>query len=171
MNEVQKLQTIGINITTMKKGDLYSRQRVEDSFYILESNVEQKIAAFKRGERQDPMSFAVNKLKDTIEKARADLGLSPLVMRSQNGGLKVLTDEEAGPYLNAQANAGLRKHKNKTAQLFTHVDSSQLDEKTKKQLETDQRRHAFIAAAAQGARTQSLQMQRKGLKLPNYKEE
>ena len=43
MNEVQKLQTIGINITTMKKGDLYSRQRVEDSFYILESNVEQKV--------------------------------------------------------------------------------------------------------------------------------
>tara|TARA_Y100000361_G_scaffold23928_1_gene18996 strand:- start:204 stop:782 length:579 start_codon:yes stop_codon:yes gene_type:complete len=168
MNDVQKLQTIGINITSMKKGDSYSRQQVEDAFYILESDVAEKVAAFERGERQDPMSFALNKLKVTIEKNRADLGLPPLVMRSQNGGLRVLTDSEAGPYLNAQANAGLRKHKNKTAQLFTHVDASQLDEKDKKQLDADQRRHAFIAAAAQGARTQSLKMQRKGLQLPKY---
>ena len=168
MNDVQKLQTIGINITSMKKGDSYSRQQVEDAFYILESDVAEKVAAFERGERQDPMSFALNKLKVTIEKNRADLGLPPLVMRSQNGGLRVLTDSEAGPYLNAQANAGLRKHKNKTAQLFTHVDASKLDEKDKKQLDADQRRHAFIAAAAQGARTQSLKMQRKGLQLPKY---
>ena len=106
MNDVQKLQTIGINITSMKKGDSYSRQQVEDAFYILESDVAEKVAAFERGERQDPMSFALNKLKVTIEKNRADLGLPPLVMRSQNGGLRVLTDSEAGPYLNAQANAG-----------------------------------------------------------------
>ena len=75
MNDVQKLQTIGINITSMKKGDSYSRQQVEDAFYILESDVAEKVAAFERGERQDPMSFAVNKLKVTIEKNRADLGL------------------------------------------------------------------------------------------------
>lgn len=171
MNDVQKLQTIGINITTMRKGDSYSRQQVEDAYYILEADVSEKIAAYERGERQDPMSFAVNKLKTTIEKIRADLGLPAFVMRSQNGGLRVLTDSEAGPYLNAQANAGLRKHKNKTAQLFTHIDSSQLSEKEKKQLEADQRRHAFIAAAAQGARTQSLKMQRKGLTLPEYRDE
>ena len=171
MNEIQKLQTIGINITSMKKGDSYNRQQIEDAFYVLEPNVHEKIASYNRGERQDPMSFAVNKLKTTIENVRRELGLQPLVMRSEDGGLRVLTDSEAGPYLNAQANAGLRKHKNKTTQLFTHIDSSQLNEKDQKQLQADQSRHAFIAAAAQGARTQSLRMQRKGLKLPDYKQD
>ena len=43
MNDVQKLQTIGINITSMRKGDSYSRQQVEDAFYILESDVAERL--------------------------------------------------------------------------------------------------------------------------------
>jgi hypothetical protein len=168
MDDIQKLRSVGINVTTMQKGDFYPREQVEEAFLILVPGVDAQIAAYERGERGDPMSFACQKVITAIEHARKELGLPGLVLRAPGKGIKVLTDAEAVPYLNAQANAGLRKHKNKAAQLFTHVDATQLTEKDKKQLEADQRRHAFIAAAVQGSRTQALKMQRKGLQLPDY---
>ena len=50
--------------------------------------------------------------------------------------------------------------------MFTHVDQTNLDKAKKRDLETKQIHHAFIAAAADGARKESLQLQRKGERLP-----
>ena len=168
--DFQKLQSVGINISSMKKGDYYTQAQVIDAYHLLDPKLPEKIAAYERGERGDPRSFACQQVKAAIEKLREELGLENLVMRCPNAGLRVLTDAEAVPYLNNQANAGLKKHRNKTQQLFSHVDSSKLDEKSKNSLESSQRRHAFIAAAAQGARTQALRFKRKGLQLPDFTE-
>ena len=43
---------------------------------------------------------------------------------------------------------------------------SKLDQAKKRDLETKQIHHAFIASAADGARKESLQLQRKGERLP-----
>ena len=168
--DFQKLQSVGINISSMKKGDYYTQAQVIDAYHLLDPKLPEKIAAHERGERGDPRSFACQQVKSRIEKIREELGLENLVLRCPDSGIRVLTDAESVPYLNSQANAGLRKHRNKTQQLFSHVDSTQLDEKSRNTLESSQRRHAFIAAAAQGARTQALRFKRKGLQLPDFTE-
>ena len=168
--DFQKLQSVGINISTMKKGDFYTQAQVIDAYHLLDPKLPEKIAAYERGERGDPRSFACQQVKSKIERIREELGLENLVMRCPDAGIRVLTDEESVPYLQGQANAGLKKHWNKTQQLFSHIDSSKLTEKSKNSLESAQRRHAFIAAAAQGARTQALRFKRKGLQLPDFTE-
>ena len=161
---------LGINIAEMAKGSYYGREQVEHAYQVLKPRLTEKLLRYANGEiDNNPMSWACGEVIKAIDKMRAESNLPPLVMRCSDGGIEVLTDANGVEYLNSQANAGLRKHKNKTAQLFTHIDASQLDEHGQKSLEASQRKHAFIAAAAQGARTQALRMQRKGLSLPDFK--
>ena len=161
---------LGINIAEMAKGTYYGREQVEHAYQVLNPKLAEQLQRYATGEiSSDPMSWACQNVINSIDKMRAEMNLPPLVMRCQAGGIEVLTDANGVEYLNSQANAGLRKHKNKTAQLFTHIDASQLDDHGKKSLEASQRKHAFIAAAAQGARTQALRMIRKGLSLPDFK--
>lgn len=166
MDSLQKLQSVGINVATMQKGDVYSPEKVVEAYYKLDPRLPERVAAFERGERDDPLKFAHQQVTNIISKLREELELPPLVFKMSKGALRVLRDEEAVDYLNAQANAGIKKHRNKTQQLFTHVDPGALNEASAKKLDAHRRRHAFIAASAQGARTQALRMQRKGLQLP-----
>lgn len=159
----------GINIETLQKGDVFTADQVEHAYRILDNKFEENLVRYRRGElKADPASFAATNLVKHIEKVRLEMG-EPVVCRSHNGGIRVLHDSEAVMYLDAQATAGLRKHKNKTSQMFTSIDRSMLNEHEARQLETNQRKHAFVLAAHQGARTQSAHMQRKGLQLPDYK--
>ena len=93
----------------------------------------------------------------------------PVIAKGCYGGLRILQDNEAVDYLNSQANAGLRKHRKKTGQLFTHVSKNNLNDYEKKKLESLQRIQSFILASHTGARTQALRMKRKGLQLPDMK--
>ena len=163
-----QLQQAGINVHTLRKGDFYPADQVNHAYELIDDNFNERLSRFERGElRADPMSFACQKIIEHILKLRAEAG-SPVVCRCENGGVRVLTDGEAAVYLNAQANAGLRKHERKTHQLMTAVDISNLNDHQKRQLETDQRKHAFVLAAHKGARTQTLRMARKGLQLPDF---
>jgi hypothetical protein len=158
----------GVNIHTLRKGDVFTADQVEHAYRILDDKFDESLERFKRGElKADPVAFIAINLIRHIEKVRLEMG-APVVCRSQHGGIRVLHDSEAVTYLDAQANAGLRKHKNKTGQMFTSVDRSSLSEHENRQLDTNQRKHAFVLAAHQGARTQSLRMQRQGLRLPDY---
>lgn len=167
-NDSEQLRQAGINVDTLRKGDFYDVDQVNHALHLLDDKLGDRIDRFNRGElRADPLSFACQKVIEYIHKARAEMRL-PVVCRCENGGIRVLTDAEAAIYLNAQANAGLRKHERKTHQLMTAVDVSNLNDHQRRQLETDQRKHAFVLAAHKGARTQSLRMQRKGLQLPDF---
>ena len=165
----EQLQQAGINLDTLRKGDFYSADQVNHALQLIDGKINERISRFERGElRADPMSFACQKVIEHITKVRAERG-QPVVCRAEYGGVRVLTDAEASTYLAAQANAGLRKHERKTHQLLTSIDTDNLNDYQRRQLETDQRKHAFVLAAHKGARTQSLRMQRKGLQLPDYK--
>ena len=167
-NVPQQLQQAGINLDSLRKGDFFAKDQVEMALRLIDEKLDERIARFQSGElRSDPMSFACSKVIEHITKVRAERN-QPVVCRCEDGGVRVLTDAEAATYLNAQANAGLRKHERKTHQLMTAVDVSNLNDHQRRQLETDQRKHAFVLAAHKGARTQSLRMQRKGLQLPDY---
>ena len=163
------LSIAGVNIDSLQKGDVFTAEQVEHAYRIFDDKFEENQERYRRGElKSDPMAFAATNLIKHIEKVRLELG-EPVVCRSQNGGIRVLFDSEAMAYLDNQANAGLRKHKAKTTQMFNSIDRASLSDHETRQLETNQRKHAFVLAAHQGARTQSLRMQRKGLELPDYK--
>ena len=158
MDHIEGLRSCGINVYTMSKGSQYSADQVAEAYQILFPNEMDKEPSY--------MPIAV---LNKITGMRENLGLEKFVMRNPKRGLQVLTDAEAVVYLNAQANQGIKKHKDKTALMHTHIDVSQLDSKTSKTLEANQRTHSFIASAAQGARKHALTIRRKNNgELPNY---
>jgi hypothetical protein len=166
LEKLLQLRSVGINVPAMQKGDHYTIDQVHEAYHKLDPKLPAKLERYENGEIGDPMSFAAQNVINAIEKIRSELNLEPLVIRSSHGSLRVLKDSEAVTYLNNQANAAIKKHKAKTEQQFTHINAENLDEKQSKQLEANRRRHAFIAASAQGARTQALKLQRKGVQLP-----
>ena len=113
--------------------------------------------------------FAYLRVRNKIQTLRAEIN-SPLVIKQEKEGeektLRILTDKEAPDYLAAQATAGIRKQRRNARRLLTDIDTTNLNSAEKRQLETKQVHHAFIASAADGARKHSLQMQRKGETLP-----
>ena len=112
--------------------------------------------------------FAYMRVKEEIQKLRAEIN-EPLVLKQEKTGeektFRILTDKEAPDYLASQATAVIRKQRRNARRLLTDIDTSNLNEAEKRQLETKQVHHAFIASAADGARKHSLQMQRKGKQL------
>ena len=113
--------------------------------------------------------FAYMRVKEEIQKLRSEIN-EPLVLKQEKTGeektFRILTDKEAPDYLASQATAGIRKQRRNARRLLTDIDTGNLNEAEKRQLETKQVHHAFIASAADGARKHSLQMQRKGQSLP-----
>ncbi len=165
------IRLAGIPIENLRKGDYFTPDQVEHAYRKICDKLDERIERYKRGEiAANPLLFAATAVIDHIVKVRNELG-RPVVCRCDNGGVRVLTDAEAVPYLNTQANAGLRKHKNKTTLMLTAIDASTLNDHQRRELEANQRKHAFILASHQGARTQSLRMQRKGLCLPDFTED
>ena len=161
----------GIDPFNLQKGTYIDIDRVQHQWRKNDSKAEERIQRYENGDlSSNPESFAAQNTVNWIERQRKDGGAEPIVMRTDHGGIRVLTDAEAVRYLNNQANAGLRKHKSKTEMLLTAVDASQLTDHQQRELETHQRKHAFILAAHQGARTQGLRMQRKGMVLPDYRD-
>ena len=108
-------------------------------------------------------------VKDEITKLRAEIN-QPIVIKQEKvedeTTFRILTDKEAPDYLAKQATAGIKKQRKNARRLLTDIDTSNLNDAEKRQLETKQVHHAFIASAADGARKHSLQMQRKGETLP-----
>ena len=144
----------GIDWQGLQKGDLVPHDHVKEFFFSI----------FADEEWND---FSMVRVIDKLMKLRETIN-RPLVIKSINKdkSLRVLTDKEAVDYSAQQANAGIKKHRRHTRRLFTHIDSSKLDQAKKRDLETKQIHHAFIASAADGARKESLQLQRKGERLP-----
>jgi len=166
---VVSLQLAGIPINGLRKGDQFTADQVLHTMHKMDPKLSEKIRRFENGEISDPRPFLAVALVKKIERIRLEMG-KPVVCKTIKGGIRVLTDGEADKYLDAQANAGLRKHRARTQMMFTSVDVNQLTEHQKREFEARQKKHSFILAAHQGAKTQSLRMQRKGLKLPQFGE-
>ena len=143
----------GIDWRSLEKGDIINHAHILDYWEI----------HYKDKDWDDRYSMVT--VKSNIEKLREGIN-QPIILKEVKGDLKVLTDNEAVDYSAAQANAGIRKHRRHTRRLFTHIETENLDEPKKRNLETKQIHHAFIAASADGARKQSLQLQRQGEGLP-----
>ena len=114
--------------------------------------------------------FSLVTVKEKIQNLRCAVN-APIVIKQtkvREGEVRfdILTDKEAPEYLAAQATAGIKKHRKNARRLLTDIDLNNLNEAEKRRLETKQIHHAFIAAATDGARKHSLQLQRKGKSWP-----
>ena len=142
----------GIDWRSLQKGDVIPEEHILDYWNTCYPDKEWD-------------KFSMVTVRGNIEKLREGIN-RPIVLKEVKGSLVVLTDKEAVDYSAAQANAGIKKHRRHTRRLFTHIDSSKLDQAKKRDLETKQITHAFIASAAAGARKESLDLQKKGQRLP-----
>ena len=144
----------GIDWRSLQKGDIIPKEHILDYWNIFFPDKEWN-------------EFSMVNVIDKLMKLRETIN-RPLVIKSINKdkSLRVLTDKEAVDYSAQQANAGIKKHRNHSRRLFTHINKDNLDPSKQRDLETKQIHHAFIASAADGARKESLQLQRKGERLP-----
>ena len=144
----------GIDWQGLQKGDLVPHHQVKEFFYGLYPDKEWD-------------DFSMVKVIEKLMKLREAIN-RPLIIKEvyKDQSLRVLTDKESVDYSAQQANAGIKKHRRHTRRLFTHINKDNLDPAKQRELETKQIHHAFIASAADGARKESLQLQRKGERLP-----
>ena len=150
----------GVAWRDLQKGETIPSNKVEEMFDILFNKVD-----VMSPESDQAINFKLVRVKDWLQEARALLN-KPIVIRQVKGNLYVLTDDEAVDYLNGRAFAGLNQHRRNTKRMFTRINTANLSNYQKTQLETNQARHAFISSAADGARKQSLKLLKDGGKLP-----
>ena len=150
----------GVDWRALQKGQIIESRKVVEMFHVLFS---------KDDILEHTSDVASNwqhlQVKDWLETVRLAIG-KPLVIRQERSDLRVLTDEEAVKYLNGQAFNGLNKHKRNTRRMFTHINTDNLSQHQRDQLTVNQSRHAMIASAADGARREALEIQRKGGQFP-----
>ena len=151
------LEVAGIDWRALKKGDSITAEKVNEMWDIL----------FAQNRKKDQQFVSVN-VKEWLDSALKSIG-KEMVLRESKGVLIVLTDEQAVGYLEAQANQGLRKHKNNTRRMFTAIDSSNLSQHQRDQLNSNQAKHALISSSAEGAKKQAMSLIKQGAKLPKLR--
>ena len=151
------LEVAGIDWRALKKGDSITAEKVNEMWDIL----------FAQNRKKDQQFVSVN-VKEWLDSALKSIG-KEMVLRESKGILIVLTDEQAVGYLEAQANQGLRKHKNNTRRMFTAIDQSNLSQHQRDQLTTNQAKHALISSSAEGAKKQAMSLIKQGAKLPKLR--
>lgn len=98
-------------------------------------------------------SLETMKLKQRIECERADL-----IARGEGQGLRILTDEEAGPYLHSRMASHVRGLA-KTSQKRSRIDPNELDEDQRRVHESENRIAASVAIAARQAMRKQLRIE------------
>ena len=142
----------GIDWRSLQKGDIIPKEHILDYWNICFPDKEWN-------------KYSMLEVKENVMKLREGVN-KPIVLKEVKESLVVLTDKDAVDYSAKQANAGIKKHRKHTRRMFTHIDTNNLDEAKKRDLETKQITHAFIASAASGARKESLDLQKRGQRLP-----
>ncbi len=160
-----QLHQAGINIDSLEKGDFFSKEQVDLAIVILDPKIEERIQRFERGEIQaDPSTWAAQRVIEHITSKRAAKGRE-VVCRSEDGGIRVLTDSQASPYLNKQAIAGLQKHSKKSRLMSSAVDMAGLTEHEQRTHASRTRRQQFICAAHENASRTAREMQAAGVEI------
>ena len=118
----------GIDWRSLQKGDIIPKEHILDYWNIFFPD--------KEWDR-----FSMLEVKENVMKLREGIN-KPIVLKEVKESLVVLTDKDAVDYSAKQANAGIKKHRKHTRRMFTHIDTNNLDEAKKRDLETKQITHA-----------------------------
>ncbi len=158
------LSVCGIAWRDIEKGERISAEKVEEMYFVL---TDKKLISSSITQSRD-MSFRSLQVKQWIESNRLEIN-KPVVIRQDKGALVVLTDPQAVDYLNGQAYQGLTKHRRSTRKMFNRIDVDNLGQYDRDQLQVNQGRHSFIAAAIDGAKKQVIRIEKDGGTVPKIK--
>lgn len=148
------MQIAGIDWRGLIKGDTIPAEKISEMWDILYGETR------TRDER-----FVSQAVKNWLDRALRSIG-KEMVLKESKGKIVVLTDAQAVGYLDAQADSGIRKHKNSTRRMFTAIDADNLTSYQRNELENNQAKHALIASSALGAKKQAVNLLKQGAKLP-----
>ncbi len=154
---MESTKIISIDFQKIRKGDVISNDQVEHHFIkniIGEEKYKTQVAEFERGERPfHPICKAHQQVSDEIMKKCRELGY-PVVCRSKQKTVEVLTDSEAMEYRTKRANSALGLHRRQVKSLNQDIDESNLTNGEKRQLEHSRNYHTMIELSiASGKKT------------------
>lgn len=150
-------RVVSIDFHRIRKGDVITNERVEHHYIeniVGREAYEVKLAEYERGERvHHPLSRAHAEVAEVIMRECRDLGY-PVVARTKQKSIEVLTDAEAVVYRSNRANSALGLHRKQVKSLHADIDASNLTKEQQRQLESARNYHAMIELSiASGKRT------------------
>ena len=150
-------RVVSIRFDRIRKGDVISNEQVEHHFIeemMGREKYEAKLAEYERGERlHHPLGMAHSQVAEEIMRECRELGY-PVVCRSKQKTIEVLTDSQAIVYRSNRANSALGLHRRQVASLHRDIDENQLTSDEKRQLEASKNYHSMIELSiASGKRT------------------
>jgi len=146
-----------INFAAIRKGDVLTNEQVERHYIenIVGRDVyDRKVGEFERGERaHHPLGLAHQAVCEEIMRECRKHGY-PVVARSKQKTVEVLSDSQAMIYRANRANSALGLHRKQVASLHHDIDESNLNAEEKRQLKSSRDYHLMLTLSiASGKRT------------------
>lgn len=167
---MESTKIISIDFQKIRKGDVISNDQVEHHFIkniIGEEKYKTQVSEFERGERIfHPIQTAHQQVSEEIMKKCKELGY-PVVCRSKQKKVEVLTDSEAMEYRTKRANSALALHKRQVKSLNQDIDESNLNNAEKRQLEHSKNYHTMIELSIASGKKTLKAINKGALKGPN----
>lgn len=150
-------RVVSIDFHKIRKGDVITNEQVEHHYIenvIGREAYEIKLGEYERGERvHHPLSRAHADVAEQIMRECRELGY-PVVARTRQKSVEVLTDAEAVVYRSNRANSALGLHRRQVQSLHRDIDESNLTKEQQRQLEAAKNYHTMIELhIASGKRT------------------
>ena len=159
---------LSINYQFIRKGDVISNERVEHHYIenmLGREKYEQQVEEFERGERaHHPLGLAHREVSRAIMDECRSLGY-PVVVRSRQKNLEVLTDADAVVYRTNRANSALGLHAKQVLSLRNDIDESNLTVDQKRQLQGNRNYHEMIKLSITSGKRTLKEMESGRLKL------
>ena len=154
---MDETRIVSISFARIRKGDVISNEQVEHHFIeqiMGREKYETQVAEYERGERiHHPIGRAHQAVCEEIMRECRELGY-PVVARTKQKTIEVLTDSEAVIYRSNRANSALGLHRRQVTSLHRDIDDSNLSSNEKRQLEASRNYHSMIELSiASGKRT------------------
>jgi hypothetical protein len=161
-------RVVSIDFARIRKGDVISNEQVEHHYieHLLgRENYELKLEQYERGERSHhPLGMAHQAVCEEIMRECRELGY-PVVVRSRQKTIEVLTDAQAVVYRTNRANSALGLHRKQVASLHRDIDVSNLNKEERLQLEAAKQYHTMIELSITSGKRTLKEMQRGRLTL------
>ena len=146
---------ISIDVQSVRKGDVIPWERVEH-FYIHhivgEQKYNQQVEEYQEGKRlHDPLGRASHMVAEHIMSERRALG-NPVVCRTKQKEVQILTDADAIVYRSNRANSALGLHRKQTKSLHQDIDEQQLTPAQKSDLAHKREYHCMVEVQVAAAK-------------------
>jgi hypothetical protein len=165
---MDEARIVSIDFHRIRKGDVISNEQAEHHFieHILgREKYETQVEEYERGERlHHPIGRAHQAVAEEIIRECRDLGY-PVVARTKQKTIEVLTDADAVVYRSNRANSALGLHRKQVTSLHRDIDETNLTGEEKRQLEASRNYHAMIELSISSGKRTLKEIQKGKLKL------